>query len=80
MQVFVENRKKPEPIVDTIKLCGRLGLSFRGHRDNSKFPDVGKYSDGGVGNFIKLLNFRVRSGDVVLGDHLKNCAKNVSYI
>ena len=76
-----ENREKLEPIIDTIKLCGRLGLAFRGHRDDSRYhPDVGKYSDCGVCNFIELLNFRVRNGDVILGDHLKNCAKNASYI
>ena len=52
-----ENGKKLEPIVDTIKLCGRLNLEFRGHRDDSRYhPDVDKYSDGGVGNFIELLN------------------------
>ena len=26
------------------------------------------------------MNFRVGSGDVILGDHLKNCAKHASYI
>ena len=29
-----ENRKKLISIVDTIITCGRLGLSFRGHRDD----------------------------------------------
>ncbi len=35
---------------------------------------------GGVGNFIESLNFRVREGDKVLEDHLKNCGKNKTYI
>ena len=78
---IAENRKKLEPIVDTVKLCGRLCLPFRGHRDDASYhPAVGDYSDRGVGNFIELLNFRVRAGDVVLCDHLNNCAKNASYI
>ena len=39
-----ENKKKLIPIIDTIKLCGRLGLAFRGHRNDSKYhPDVGSY-------------------------------------
>ena len=28
---IADNRKKP--IIDTIVLCGRLGLAYRGHRD-----------------------------------------------
>ena len=76
-----DNRRKLIPIVDTIITCGRLGLSFRGHRDDSRYhPEVGSYSDGGVGNFIELLNMRVRAGEVVLGEHLKTCPKNASYI
>ena len=76
-----ENRKKLIPIVDTILTCGRLGLSFRGHRDDSQYhPEVGSFSRGGVGNFIELLNMRVRAGDVGLEEHLKTSAKNASYI
>ena len=49
--------------------------------DDSRYhPDVGKHSNGGVCNFIELLNFRVRSGDVILADHLKNCAENDSIV
>ena len=80
-KIVAENRKKLIPIVDTIKLCGRLCLPLRGHRDDSKYhPEVGSYSSGGVGNFVELLNFRARAGDKVLEDHLKNCGKNSSYI
>ena len=43
------NRQKIVPIVDTIKLCGHLGLPFRGQRDDSQHhPDVGKPSKGGI--------------------------------
>ena len=60
---------------------GRLGLPFRGHRDDSKYhPKVGEYSTGGVGNFVEFLQFRVRGGDKVLEQHLKTCSKNASYI
>ena len=80
-QVILENRRKLVPIVDTIKLCGRLGLSLRGHRDDSQYhPDIGSYSLDSVGNFVELLNFRVRAGDTTLEEHLKTCPKNASYV
>ena len=78
---IAENREKLTPIVDTIKLCGHLGLSLRGHRDDTKFhAEIGEYSSGQVGNFIELLNFRVRAGDKVLEKHLQNSSKNAKYI
>ena len=78
---IAENRKKLESIIDTIKLCGRQGFPLRGHRDDSKYhPEVGLYSAVATGNFVELLNFRVRSGDKVLEEHMKNCPKNASYI
>ena len=40
---IAENRKKLAPIADTVKLCGRLGISFRGHHDDSRYhPEVGE--------------------------------------
>ena len=40
-----ENREKLVPIIDTIKLCGRLGLPLVGHRDDSQYhPKVDTYS------------------------------------
>ena len=75
------NRQKLRPIVDTVKLCGHLNLPLRGHRDDSKYhPEVGQYGNSGVGNFVELLNFRVRSGDVTLKNHMETCQKNASYI
>ena len=81
MKRIEENRRKLIPIVDTIITCGRLGLSFRGHRDDSQYhPEIGSHSQGSVGNFVELLNMRVRAGDVALKEHLRKCAKNASYI
>ena len=75
------NRAKLASISDTVLLCGRLGLAFRGHLDDSQYhPEVGNYSTGGVGKFVEMLNFRVRGGDKILEDHLKSCGKNQSYI
>ncbi|XP_046851139.1 52 kDa repressor of the inhibitor of the protein kinase-like [Xenia sp. Carnegie-2017] len=76
-----ENRKKLVPVVDTIILAGRLQLPLRGHREDSRYhPEVGEYSEKHVGNFIELLNFRVRAGDTILDSHLKHHDKKASYI
>ena len=65
----------------TVILLGRLGLAFRGHRDDSQFhPNVGEYSSGGVGNFVDVLNYRLRGSVSVLENHLRTCSKNASYI
>ena len=66
-----ENRKKLVPIIDTIKICGCLGMYLKGHRDDSQYhPCVGSYTVGGVDNFIELLNYRVRGGDKTPEEHL----------
>ena len=58
-----------------------LSLAFRGYRDDSQFHlNVGEYSSGGVGNFVKDLNYRVGGGDSVLVSHLSTCSKNASHI
>ena len=58
-----------------------LSLAFRGYRDDSQFHlNVGEYSSGGVGNFVKDLNYRVGGGDSVLESHLSTCSKNASHI
>ncbi|XP_065658564.1 52 kDa repressor of the inhibitor of the protein kinase-like [Hydra vulgaris] len=76
-----KNRQLLQPIIETIILCGRLGLSLRGHRDDSEFhPENGEFSNHTVGNFIELLHFRVKAGDKVLEDHLKYHQQNASYI
>ena len=51
-----KNCDKPKPIVDLIILFGRLSLSFRENRDDSKHhPNAKEYSSGGVDNFIECL-------------------------
>ena len=75
-----KNKKFLRPIVDTVVLCGHLGLSLRGHRDDSQYhPQSGAYCEtSGVGNFIELINFAIRHGDHILGEHYKTHAKNAS--
>lgn len=76
-----ENRTFLLSVIDTIVLCGRLSISLRGHRDNfDRLSEVGEYAPYSVGNFMDLLNFRVRAGDVALKQHLKSCARNATYV
>ena len=76
-----ENRKGLASIIDTVILLGRLGLAFRGYRYDSQFhPNVGKYSSGSVGNFVEVLNYRDRGGDLALESHLRTHSKNANYI
>ena len=43
-------------------------LALRGHKDDSSFyPEAGKLSSTtGVGNFIQILNYRIKRGDEIL--------------
>ena len=76
-----ENRKIQRSITDTIIFLGRQGLALRGQRDDSQYhPDVGEYSTRSFGNFIELLNYRVRGGDKDLEKHLESYSKNASYM
>ena len=72
-----KNFSKLKPIADTVILLGRLD---RLGGDSQYHPNIGKYSSGGVGNFTECLDYRVRGGDIELGNHLKTCSKNASYI
>ena len=76
-----EKGKILTPIIDTVILLGRLGITFRRNRDDSQFNlNVGKYSSDGVGNFVEVFNYRVRRDDSVIENHLRICSKNASYI
>ena len=69
------NRAILKSIITCVEFCGRQGIPLRGHRDDAN--DL--QSDGNHGNFQALLKFRCESGDTVLDDHFKNCAKMASY-
>ena len=79
--IISDNRTFLIPIMDTIIFCGRKGIPLRGHLDDAKYHvKPGEYSNAGAGNFVELLNLRVRAGDKVLESHLNKCSKNASYI
>ena len=75
-----ENHKVLAPIIDTI-ITGKAWFTFQSHRDDLKYHSkVGEYSTRGVGNFPEFLQYRVRGGDKLFEQHLKNCSKNASYV
>ena len=79
-EVRLKNRVILSSIIETILFLGRNNIAFRGHRDDTKYhAEVGMQSEGQVGNFINLLNFRVAAGDKVLEEHLKTAARNALY-
>ena len=65
VEKVLNNRKIILVIIDVIKLCGRLGLTLRGHRDASKYhPEIGHApTSAGVGNFLDIINCPIRNGD-----------------
>ena len=51
-------------------------MVYLGHHDDSKYHSkVAEHSASGIGSFVEFLQFRVRGGDKVLEQHLKNCGK-----
>lgn len=73
---IVRNRFVVKSIADTILVCGQQCIALRGHRD-----DGSESADtlSNRGNFRAILNYGVRSGNKVLGDHLKTAPKNAVY-
>ena len=50
-------------IIDIVKLCGRQNIPLQDHRDSGKSqPELGKSGLTNTGNFIELLNYRIRGG------------------
>ena len=52
---------------------------LREYKDNTL--DIGKDTTGcgNHGNFLALLDFRIKAGDRVLGEHLSSAARNATY-
>ena len=72
-----ENRLKLRSIAETIILCGRQGIAFRGHRDDRL--SVEENPNSNHGNFLALLQFRIQAGDKILSDHLQSAPANATY-
>ena len=73
-------REAIAPIVDIVKLCGRQNIPLWGHRDSGKNqPKLGECGLNNTGNFIELLNYRIRGGDKTLENHLRCAQQNAKY-
>lgn len=68
-QCVARNRELLKSVAETVILCGRQGLTLRGHRDDWKWLEKTPHTNHG--NFMVLLQLRVQSGDKVLTDHLQ---------
>ena len=72
-----KNHLKLLSIAETVILCGRQGLAFRGHHDEP--PSTKEDSCGNHENFLALLHFQAQVGDKVLQEHLSTASANAVY-
>ena len=75
----LENREALKPIIETILLCSRQNIAFRGHRDDGPICTDGEEPEMNDGNFRSLLRYRIRGGDDILKQHLDTANHNSMY-
>lgn len=68
-----KNRYVIKCLADTILMCGQQSIALRGHRDDGTADSCNK------GNFLAILSYGIRSGNVALEKHLKEAPKNAIY-
>ncbi|KAF0765422.1 52 kDa repressor of the inhibitor of the protein kinase-like, partial [Aphis craccivora] len=74
------NRKRLIPIIETIILCGRQEIAFRGTNDSGPLSSKDVEPEQNDGNFRALLRMRVSCGDKNLIDHFENNKLNAFYL
>ena len=74
---IARNKETLKSTAETFIFCGQQGLALHGHRDDLTCQEAAPHAN--PGNFIALLNFRIKSGDEVLDEHFKNCGRNALY-
>ena len=67
------NAQVIKSLLKCVSFCGKQGLSFRGHRDDSTALDASN-----MGNFIELVRFRAENDDV-LHTYLETAPRNALY-
>ena len=73
--------KLPHQKSRKLEYLWRQELSFRGHRDDSKYhPEPEEFAKKSVGNFVEFLQFRVRGGNIYFKNNLENSTKNATYV
>lgn len=77
-----ENRKRLQPIIESIIFLGRQNIPLRGHRDDGELKLANSVGSNPVneGNFRELLKFRVQSGDENLKEHLQTASSRATYV
>ena len=60
-------------IVECVVYCGKQGISFRGHRDDTTATE-----SANRGNFISLVKFRAQTDDI-LRNFIEHAPKNGTY-
>ena len=73
------NCQKLASTLKVIVLCRRQNMALCGHHDNIADLESDTLSTENHGNFWALLNFRVDSGDTVIGEHLAAASRNATY-
>ena len=76
-QNVAKNRLVLRSIVEAVILCARQGLALRGHRDDSTHVESAPLANHG--NFLALLQFRIRAGDELLKEHPQTAKGNALY-
>lgn len=83
---ILENRDRLKPIIESIIFLAKQNIPLMGNHDSGKLK---KNEDSQLsttestinqGNFLKLLKYRILSGDSVLETHLKSENSKASYI
>ena len=69
---IVKNRTVVGRIFGVVRLLAKLGLPFRGHREDEQSTNTGL--------FLELIQFIATSGDVILNDHLQIMPANATYL
>ena len=75
-QRIAHNRKVIASITECIELCGRQGIALRGHRDDATTEEHAEDQ----GKLKAVIQFRIKSGDKILQEHLASCGDNATYI
>ena len=74
-----ENQEVVEALLKIVMLCGRQGLSLRGHRDDEvDWTEHEEQQAQNQGNFVELVRFRAET-DYILRRHLEHGPRNGRY-
>ncbi|CAI6354666.1 unnamed protein product [Macrosiphum euphorbiae] len=74
---ILQNRNMLEPIIQTIRLCGRQQFGLSGHQDSGRISMKEPIQNDG--NFRWLLGHRAQHEDNTLKKYLETCSSNAMY-